>query len=123
MSPPSPISLRNSSRIRAGAQASQAAPDLKPGPVEVESIAPPNDSRLSVLLLDKTLLHVLAGPDQLYQLLHLPVASGQIGIPPRLDPPLQVFRLPPQIANRILKRPKQIGRPRHPLIRGNQSHV
>jgi hypothetical protein len=107
----------------AASQASQPAPDLKPSPVQVKGISAPDDSGPSFMLLDKALLHFLAGSYQACRLFHLPASIQEIRILPGLDPPLQVFCHLPQLAHGFLERPQQIGRPRNPVFRGNQSHV
>ncbi|WP_211299543.1 hypothetical protein [Pukyongiella litopenaei] len=107
----------------APAEATKAAPDLKSSLHKVERVSAARNSGLSVLLFDKTLLHLLAGSDQTNGLRHLPAAACDIRFLPVLELPFQVLRHLPQLANRILQRLKQLGRLRNPLLRGNQSHV
>jgi len=75
------------------------------------------------MLFNKPLLYILTGPDQPAQLIHLLASTSKICILPGHDLRLQVFRHVPQILYRLLKRPKQIGRSRNTLFRGNQSHM
>jgi hypothetical protein len=96
------MSLRNVSRIAAGAQASQSAPDVNSKLVQVKGVPPLDNSGLSVFLLNKAYLHFLTGSDQAINLHHLFAATRKICILPGLDLPAQFFCLPPQVTNRFL---------------------
>jgi len=96
------MSLRNLSRVCAGAQASQSAPDLRPGLFKIKRVSSLRNSDLPVVLFDKVRLHFLTGFDQGFGCRHSPLSAHKIRILPGLDLFGQILYLLPQFADRVL---------------------